>query len=91
MTQPFEVGAAPRVTADIHARDIPQSVRLQTVFATLDGLAAGEAIRLHVDHDPKPLFYMVQGERPGLFDWSPEQSGPTEWIVRIARRRELEA
>ena len=77
--------AAPATIREIRASDIDVSVRHQTIMAAIDALAPGEAVRLHVDHEPKPLYYMLQAERPGHVSWEPEQSGPTEWIVVVRR------
>lgn len=73
------------VVRDVRACEIDARVRHQTILATLDGLEPGQAIRLLVDHDPKPLFYMLQAERAGRFDWQPEREGPQEWSIVVAR------
>lgn len=70
---------------EIRASDIDVSVRHQTIMAAIDALGLGEAVRLRVDHEPKPLYYMLQAERPGQVSWEPEQSGPAEWIVVVRR------
>ncbi len=70
---------------EIRASDLDVSVRHQTIMGAIDALGPGEAVRLHVDHEPKPLYYMLQAERPGQVSWEPEQSGPTEWIVVVRR------
>ncbi len=73
------------VVREIRASDIDVSVRHQTIMGASDALGPGEAVRLHVDHEPKPLYYMLQAERPGQVGWEPEQSGPTEWIGVVRR------
>ncbi len=73
------------VVRDIRACEIEARVRHETIIAALDDLAPGDAIRLIVDHDPKPLFYMLQGERPGQFEWQPEQAGPDDWRIVVRR------
>ncbi len=75
--------AAAGSVRDIRASDIDVRVRHQTIMAAIDALGPGEAVRLHVDHEPKPLYYMLQAERPGQVSWEPEQSGPVEWIVVV--------
>ena len=37
------------------------------------------------DHDPRPLHYEIQAERPGRFDWEYLERGPEVWRVRIGR------
>ena len=73
------------ITQEIRATEIDPRVRHQTIVAALDALAPGEAVRLRVDHDPKPLYYMLQAERSGLIDWRPEQEGPQEWVILLRR------
>lgn len=55
------------------------------IFATFDGLPVGGALTLVNDHDPKPLFYQMQAERPGQIAWEPQEEGPERWVIRIAR------
>ncbi len=73
------------VVREIRASEIPVSVRHQTIFGAIDALEPDQAIRLRVDHEPKPLFYMLQAERAGKFAWLPEQDGPDEWVVVVRR------
>lgn len=77
--------AADGVVREVRAADIDVSVRHQTILGAIEALRHGEAVRLHVDHEPKPLYYMLQAEHPGEVSWEPEQSGPTEWIVVVRR------
>jgi len=57
------------------------------IFKTFDDLAAGDAFELVNDHDPKPLFYQLQAERPGLVNWEYLERGPEVWRVQIGRTR----
>lgn len=34
-----------------------------TIFEKFDNLGPGEAFVIHNDHDPKPLYYQLLGER----------------------------
>ena len=65
------------VIREIRPSAIDPRVRHETIFAALDSLAPGEAIRLVVDHDPKHLFDVLQPDRAGKFDWRPTLVGPT--------------
>ncbi len=56
-----------------------------TVFQAFDGLEGGQAFVLHNDHDPKPLYYQLLGERGNIFSWSYLQSGPQIWEVEIRK------
>ncbi len=57
-----------------------------TIFARFDALKPGEAVTIHNDHDPKPLYYQLQGERGNVFDWEYLEDGPECWLVRITRK-----
>ncbi len=82
---PGSLPSAADSVREIRASDIDVRVRHQTIMGAIDALGPGESVRLHVDHEPKPLFYMLQAERPGQVSWEPEQSGPTEWVVVVRR------
>lgn len=60
-----------------------------TIFRFFDELAEGEALTIHNDHDPKPLYYQLLGERGNIFTW--EYLGAEWWKVRIAKRKSDEA
>src|SRR5690606_38031839 len=38
------------------------------------------------DHDPKPLYYELLGERGNIFIWEYLEQGPEWWRVRISKR-----
>ena len=69
----------------LDVRTIPPRERHPQIFDLFDDLAQGEAFELVNDHDPKPLFYQFQAERPGQVDWEYLESGPDVWRVRIGR------
>ncbi len=56
-----------------------------TIFSSFDQLQGGEAIILHNDHDPKPLYYQLLGERGNCFSWSYRKNGPEIWEVEIRK------
>lgn len=76
-----------------HAEDVPVlDVRLlpsrrkhPTIFETFDALEPGGAFVLLNDHDPVPLRYQLEAERPGAFTWEYLEEGPEIWRVRIGR------
>lgn len=70
-------------TLDI--RLVPPREKHPTIFRTFDALAPGEGFVLVNDHDPKPLYYQMNHERPDVFDWEYLQQGPSVWRVRIGR------
>ncbi|HSH66391.1 MAG TPA: iron-sulfur cluster repair di-iron protein [Bacteroidia bacterium] len=57
-----------------------------TIFARFDELNEGESLTIHNDHDPKPLYYQLLGERGNIFTWEYLEQGPEWWKVRIAKR-----
>ncbi len=69
----------------IDVRPIAPRDRHPLIFGTFQRLAAGEALLLINDHDPKPLFYQFQAEYSGLFSWEYLAQGPDEWRVRIGK------
>lgn len=57
-----------------------------TIFNRFDELQAGESLTIHNDHDPKPLYYQLLGERGNIFTWEYLEQGPEWWKVKIAKR-----
>ena len=72
--------------ATIDVRTIAPRERHPLIFRTFGDLAAGEALQLVNDHDPKPLYYQLQAEHPGAFHWEYLEQGPEVWRVRIGKR-----
>lgn len=66
----------------------PVSVREKhpTIFATFDALKNGEGFQLVNDHDPMPLYYQFNAERPDLFGWEYVEKGPEVWRVNISKK-----
>lgn len=56
-----------------------------TIFSHFDALEGGESFTISNDHDPKPLYYQLLGERGNIFTWEYLESGPQRWQVRIAK------
>ena len=61
----------------LDVRTIPPRQRHPLIFETFDALAPGEAFELVNDHDPKPLYYQLNAERPGLLAWEYLEQGPS--------------
>jgi uncharacterized protein (DUF2249 family) len=70
----------------LDVRTITPRERHPLIFQTIDDLKPGTALRLVNDHDPKPLYYQLMAERPGLIDWTYLEEGPETWQVRITRK-----
>lgn len=56
-----------------------------TIFKHFDALKEGEAFQILNDHDPKPLYYQLLGERGNIFTWSYLEQGPQWWRVQIKK------
>ena len=56
-----------------------------TIFLRFDELEEGESLTIHNDHDPKPLYYQLLGERGNIFTWEYLEQGPETWKVRISK------
>jgi uncharacterized protein (DUF2249 family) len=69
----------------VDVRNMQPRERHPRIFEVFDGLGTGEAMLLLNDHDPKPLFYQLQAERPGQSVWEPQEEGPQRWAIRISK------
>lgn len=76
------------ITIDVTV--IEPRLKHATVFNTFDQLNGGDAILLNNDHDPKPLYYQLLGERGNCFSWSYLQNGPETWVVEIRKKTDGE-
>jgi regulator of cell morphogenesis and NO signaling len=56
-----------------------------TIFEHFDMLSGGEGFVIHNDHDPKPLYYQLLGERGNCFTWNYLLNGPAVWEVEIRK------
>lgn len=74
---------APLNTVDV--RNLIPRERHPLIFDTFNALGPGEAFELVNDHDPKPLYYQLQAERPGQLQWSYLEQGPQVWRVHVGR------
>ena len=73
--------AAPR----IDVRTIAPRDRHPLIFSTFNSLAAGQAMELVNDHDPRPLYYQFDARMPGQFSWEYLEQGPDVFRVAITR------
>ena len=77
-----------QTTAQIDVRTIPPRDRHPLIFSTFRQLAAGQAMELVNDHDPRPLYYQFNAQAPGQFSWDYLESGPERWRVAITRTQD---
>lgn len=70
---------------ELDVRVIPPREKHPTIFQTFETLQSGESFILINDHDPFPLRYQFEAERPGQFGWTYLETGPVVWRVEISR------
>lgn len=78
-------------TADRNYINVPliePKLKHPTIFRVFDQLAGGESLTIHNDHDPKPVYYQLLGERGDVFIWQYLEEGPVWWDVRITKKGE---
>lgn len=74
-----------RTPMQLDVRVIPPREKHPTIFQTFAELSPGESFVLVNDHDPFPLRYQFEAERPGEFGWTYLEQGPQVWRVEISR------
>ena len=65
---------------------IEPKLKHPTIFERFDELKPGESLTIHNDHDPKPLYYQLLGERGNIFIWEYLEQGPKLWRVKMTKR-----
>lgn len=73
-------------TRELDVRVIAPREKHPTIFRTFEALKPGESFTLINDHDPAPLRYQFEAERPGSFSWRYVERGPAVWRVEISRQ-----
>jgi uncharacterized protein (DUF2249 family) len=81
----MNIPAGGQTESVLDVRGLEPRARHPLIFRTFDQLAPGQSFVLVNDHDPKPLYYQMQFERKGQFDWQYLEEGPEVWRVRITR------
>ena len=57
-----------------------------TIFEKFDAMPEGQSLVILNDHDPKPVYYQLLGERGNVFNWEYLEQGPELWRVRITKK-----
>jgi len=70
--------------------NIEPRLKHPTIFDHFDALDSGESFIIKNDHDPKPLYYQLLGERGKDIIWNYLESGPEYWQVRLGKPLESE-
>ena len=73
-------------TVILDVTQLAPQLKHPTIFQQFDALKEGEAFILHNDHDPKPLYYQLLGERGAIFSWDYLEQGPQWWKIKIAKK-----
>lgn len=71
--------------ARLDVTQYPPRDKHRVIFETFDNLASGRKMEVRNDHDPKPLYYQFQAERPDQFKWEYLEEGPEVWRVSIEK------
>lgn len=73
-------------TMQLDVRELAPRERHETIFDRLSELDPGQTLKLVNDHDPVPLRYQLDAERPDQFRWEVREAGPERWVVDITSR-----
>jgi len=90
-TEPQTQTAKPTGENILNVTAIEPKLKHPTIFVKFDELKPGESLTIHNDHDPKPLYYQLLGERGNIFTWEYLEQGPSLWRVKISKRAQDEA
>jgi len=69
----------------IDVRPIIPREKHPAIFSMFNSLQPGETMLLINDHDPKPLYYQMEAEIAGKFEWEYMEQGPEVWKVNIKK------
>lgn len=72
-------------TRELDVRELPPPEKHPTIFDWFEDLEVGDSFVIINDHDPVPLKYQFQNERPGEMGWEYLEDGPEVWRVEIER------
>ncbi|MEO8854840.1 MAG: iron-sulfur cluster repair di-iron protein, partial [Ginsengibacter sp.] len=89
--EPQAQAAKPAGENILNVTAIEPKLKHPTIFVKFDELKPGESLTIHNDHDPKPLYYQLLGERGNIFTWEYLEQGPSLWRVKISKRAQDEA
>lgn len=78
------IASAPEIF-ELNVTLIEPRMKHPTIFQHFDELQPGEGFRILNDHDPKPLYYQLIGERGNIFTWTYLEKGPQWWRVEIRK------
>ncbi|MBS1927575.1 MAG: iron-sulfur cluster repair di-iron protein [Ferruginibacter sp.] len=85
------VTKSPQNETIVNVPSLEPRLKHPTIFRVFDELNPGESMIIHNDHDPKPVYYQLLGERGDIFTWHYVEQGPIWWDIRITKRKEEDA
>lgn len=78
--------AIPAAHRLLDTRSLAKGTRCQAVLESFDRLEPGQTLRVLTDHDQHPLLKHLSSDRPGIFEWTPIETGPGLWCTDLFRR-----
>ena len=85
------VTKSPQNETIVNVPSLEPRLKHPTIFRVFDELNPGESMIIHNDHDPKPVYYQLLGERGDIFTWHYVEQGPIWWDIRVTKRNEEDA
>ncbi len=70
----------------LNVTELEPKMKHPTIFVKFDEMVSGKSLTIHNDHDPKPLYYQLLGERGNIFTWEYLEQGPELWRVKITKK-----
>ncbi|MBS1585909.1 MAG: iron-sulfur cluster repair di-iron protein [Bacteroidetes bacterium] len=61
------------------------------IFDAFDRISEGEAVIIHNDHDPKPVYYQLLNLKGNCFSWTYLAKGPDIWEIEVKKSEPVEA
>jgi uncharacterized protein (DUF2249 family) len=74
------------VMVALDVRPVEPKDRFECIMGAYEQLAAGQALELTVDHDPKCMYYTLKATRgDAAFSFDYLEEGPETWRVLVRR------
>lgn len=70
----------------INVPQIEPRLKHPTIFRKFDELEKGESLIILNDHDPKPVYYQLLGEKGNIFTWEYLEQGPQWWKILVTKK-----
>lgn len=70
----------------INVPSIEPRFKHATIFQTYEDLGFNESMIIRNDHDPRPVFFQLQGLHGNTFTWEYLEQGPEWYIIRVTKK-----